>query len=136
VKLFRLLALVLFAVPTFAQVVVDPGPRGGPPDAGGPLASVAANNPFKILDFFLNAEQRFTEIGSVKGTIVGAPDDGLGPRFNALGCARCHAHPAVGGSSPAVNPQVADGKAQGATNVIPSFITSTGVVKEALRLLH
>ncbi|HYK04635.1 MAG TPA: di-heme oxidoredictase family protein [Thermoanaerobaculia bacterium] len=127
----RLLAVLLLALPLSAQVVVDPGPRGGTPDAGGPLASVAANNPFKILDFFLNAEQRFQEIGSVKGTIVGAPDDGLGPRFNALGCARCHAHPAVGGSSPAVNPQVADGKAQGAANVIPSFITSTGVIKEA-----
>ena len=129
-KLCRLLAvLLLLALPLSGQV--DPGPRGGTPDAGGPLASVAANNPFKILDFFLNAEARFKEINSVSGTIVGAPDGGLGPRFNALGCARCHAHPAVGGTSPATNPQVADGKAQGASNTIPSFITSTGPVREA-----
>jgi hypothetical protein len=81
--------VLLLTVPAFAQVVVDPGPRGGTPDAGEPFASVLANNPFKILDFFINAEERFKEIGSVKGTIVGAEDDGLGPRFNALGCARC-----------------------------------------------
>jgi CxxC motif-containing protein (DUF1111 family) len=129
VKLCRLLAVLVLAVPAFSQT--DPGPRGGTADAGGPLASVAANNPFKILDFFLNAEARFKEIGSVKGTIVGAEDDGLGPRFNALGCARCHATPAVGGTSPATNPQIADGKAQGASNIIPTFITSTGPVREA-----
>jgi CxxC motif-containing protein (DUF1111 family) len=129
VKRSRLLAVLLFALPVFAQV--DPGPRGGPPDAGGPLASVAANNPFTILDFFLRGEDAFTELNSVKGTIVGAPDEGLGPRFNALGCARCHAHPAVGGTSPATNPQIADGKAHGASNVIPSFILPNGPVREA-----
>lgn len=128
-KLCRLLAVLLFALPAFAQV--DPGPRGGTPDAGGPLASVAANTPFTILDFFLRGEDAFKELNSVSGTIVGAPDEGLGPRFNALGCARCHAHPAVGGTSPATNPQIADGTAHGATNIIPSFITSTGPVREA-----
>jgi hypothetical protein len=131
VKLCRLLAVLLLAVPAVAQVVVDPGPRGGTADVGGPLASVAANNPITILDFFLNAQDRFQEVGSVSGTIVGADDPGLGPRFNALGCARCHAAPVVGGSSPATNPQVTDGKAQGATNVIPTFITATGPVREA-----
>jgi CxxC motif-containing protein (DUF1111 family) len=129
VKLCRLVVVLLLAVPVAAQV--DPGPRGGTPDVGGPVASVSANNPTMILDFFLNAEQRFQDLGSVKGTIIGASDDGLGPRFNALGCARCHAHPVVGGTSPAVNPQIADGTAQGATNTIPSFITSTGPVREA-----
>lgn len=128
-KLCRVLVVLLLAVSAFSQV--DPGPRGGTADAGGPLPSVAANNPFTILDFFLRGEDAFTELNSVSGTIVGAPDEGLGPRFNALGCARCHAHPAVGGTSPATNPQVADGKAQGATNIIPSFITSTGPVREA-----
>jgi CxxC motif-containing protein (DUF1111 family) len=129
VKPSRLLAVLLFALPIFAQV--DPGPRGGTPDAGGPLPSVAANNPFTILDFFLRGEDAFTELNSVKGTIVGAPDEGLGPRFNALGCVRCHSHPAVGGTSPATNPQIADGKAHGATNTIPSFITVNGPVREA-----
>ncbi|HUR83587.1 MAG TPA: di-heme oxidoredictase family protein [Thermoanaerobaculia bacterium] len=125
----RLLAVLLLALPAFAQT--DPGPRGGTADAGAPLASVAANNPSTILNFFINAEARFNDIGSVKGTVIGAADDGLGPRFNALGCARCHAHPASGGTSPANNPQIADGTAQGATNTIPSFITPTGPVLEA-----
>ncbi|HEX9982223.1 MAG TPA: di-heme oxidoredictase family protein [Thermoanaerobaculia bacterium] len=121
--------MLLIAVPAFSQT--DPGPRGGTPDAGAPLASVAANNPTTILNFFLNAEARFKELGSVSGTIVGAPDDGLGPRYNSLSCARCHAHPAVGGSSPSVNPQIADATAAGATNTIPSFVLPNGAVKEA-----
>ena len=128
-KVCRLLAVLLFTLPAFSQV--DPGPRGGPPDAGAPLASVAANNPPTILDFFLRGQDDFQEINSVSGTIVGAEDEGLGPRFNALGCARCHAHPAVGGTSPSVNPQIADGTANGATNTIPSFITASGPVREA-----
>lgn len=127
----RLLAVLLLTLPVFAQPVVDPGPRGGPPDAGGVLPSVAANNPLKILDFFLRGQEAFTEIVSVKGEVVPSDDEGLGPRFNALGCVRCHAHPANGGSSPPLNPQIADGTAHGATNVIPSFITSTGPVREA-----
>lgn len=73
-KLWRLLAILLLALPAVAQI--DPGPHGGTPDAGGPMASVAANNPFKILDSFLNAEARFKEINSVSGTIVGTPDGG------------------------------------------------------------
>jgi CxxC motif-containing protein (DUF1111 family) len=129
VKLCRLLGVLLLALPLFAQT--DPGPRGGTADAGAPFASVLANNPFKILDFFINAEERFKDLGSVKGLIVGAADDGLGPRFNALGCARCHAHPAAGGTSPSVNPQIADATAQGATNTIPSFISTSTAVKEA-----
>ena len=34
-------------------------------------------------------------------------DEGLGPRFNLDSCGGCHAAPAIGGTSPAVNPQVA-----------------------------
>ncbi len=48
--------------------------------------------------------------------------DGLGPRFNLDSCAGCHAQPAIGGSSPKVNPQVALAKAFGANNTVPSFI--------------
>ena len=130
-KVCRFLVLLLFALPALSQTVVDPGPRGGTADAGGPLASVSANSPFKILDFFLNADERFREVDSIKGEVVGAGGKGLGPRYNALGCARCHAHPAVGGSSPPMNPQIADANAQGATNSIPSFISSTSAIKEA-----
>jgi CxxC motif-containing protein (DUF1111 family) len=120
---------VLVVFPMFAQV--DPGPRGGPPAAGGPLPSVAANNPITILTFFNDGKDRFEETSSVFGTIAGEPDDGLGPRFNSRSCVACHSQPATGGTSPATNPQVADATAHGATNTVPSFITINGPVREA-----
>jgi CxxC motif-containing protein (DUF1111 family) len=103
--------------------VVDPGPRGGSPAAGGSLESVANDDPATILDFWTVGRTRFQEAEDVPG--------GLGPRFNALSCASCHAHPDVGGTSPSVNPQVAAATADGATNTVPSFITSSGPVREA-----
>lgn len=124
------LFLSLFVV---LQVVAqtDPGVRGGGAAAGSPLASVAANNPVTILNFFNDAKDRFQEIDSVQGTIAGENGVGLGPRFNSRSCAACHAQPAVGGTGPALNPQVADATAHGAHNTVPSFITSTGPVREA-----
>src|SRR5436309_1532792 len=123
----------------FAQS--DPGPRGGAPGAGGPLDSVNKDKCIDrppgngalscdILDFFNDAQGRFTEIDSVFGT-NSEMGVGLGPRFNSRGCAFCHAQPAVGGTSPATNPQVADATIDGARNTVPSFITSTGPVREA-----
>jgi CxxC motif-containing protein (DUF1111 family) len=123
--------LSAFLVVFNAVAQVDPGPRGGPPAAGGPLPSVAANNPTTILTFFNDAKGRFEDVSSVFGTIPGEPDDGLGPRFNSRSCVACHSQPATGGTSPATNPQVADATADGATNTVPSFITSTGPVREA-----
>jgi CxxC motif-containing protein (DUF1111 family) len=122
VKLWRLLAVLLLVVPVSASVV-DPGPRGGSPAAGGSLESVASDDPATILDFWTTGRDRFQEVDDVPA--------GLGPRFNALSCASCHAHPDVGGSSPSVNPQVAAATAAGATNTVPSFITSSGPVREA-----
>ena len=121
--------LLLLAFPLFAQV--DPGVRGGAAGAGGPLASVAANNPANILNFFNGGKDDFQEVDSVKGTVAGEQGVGLGPRFNSRSCVACHTQPAVGGSAPSVNPQVADATADGATNTIPSFISSTGPVREA-----
>ena len=121
-KLCRLLAVLLLVVPVFATVV-DPGPRGGGAAAGGSYESVYADYPPTILDFFNQGLTVFQEEEDVAG--------GLGPRFNGLSCASCHAHPAVGGSSPSVNPQVAAATADGATNTVPSFITSNGPVLEA-----
>ena len=109
----------------FAQT--DPGIRGGVAGAGGALASVSANN--TLLSFFNDGLSRFSEVDSVSGTIEAGV--GLGPRFNSRSCAACHAAPAVGGSSPATNPQVADATADGARNTVPTFITSTGPVREA-----
>jgi CxxC motif-containing protein (DUF1111 family) len=120
---------LLFVLQAFAQV--DPGVRGGGAAAGAPLSSVAANNPVTILNFFNDAKARFTEIDSVSGTVAGEDGFGLGPRYNSRSCVACHAQPAVGGSAPATNPQVGDATADGARNTIPSFITSTGPVREA-----
>jgi CxxC motif-containing protein (DUF1111 family) len=56
---------------------------------------------------------------------------GLGPRFNLDSCAGCHAQPAVGGTSPSTNPQIAAAKANGANNKVPNFISKNGPVREA-----
>ena len=104
----------------------DPGPRVGPAAAGAAIAGLTPNQQA----FFSAGLVTFSEVESVKGTVSGT-GLGLGPRFNAESCAQCHAQPAIGGSSPATNPQVAVATDQGATNQIPSFITSTGPVREA-----
>src|SRR5438045_2124565 len=75
----------------------DPGVRGGAAGAGQPLASVAANTPATILDFFNDGLDRFNEVDAVKGGVIAGEDGtGLGPRFNSRSCAGCHAQPAVG----------------------------------------
>jgi CxxC motif-containing protein (DUF1111 family) len=101
---------------------VDPGVRGGAAGAGGPIAGLTTNQ----LNFFNAAEVRFENIDAVP-----APG-GLGPAFNDNSCAACHSQPAVGGTSPAANnPEVAVANLDGATNVVPSFVTANGPVREA-----
>src|SRR5262249_1718323 len=51
--------------------------------------------------------------------------------FNSDSCASCHAQPAVGGTSPFMNPQVEVASKNGATNTVPFFIASNGPVREA-----
>ena len=104
----------------------DPGVRGGAPGAGTPIAGLTTNQ----LAFFNAGLTNFQEIDSVTGSI-GGTGNGLGPRFNAESCAQCHAQPAIGGTSPFTNPQVADATDQGADNSVPSFITLNGPVREA-----
>src|SRR5215467_14543129 len=117
------LAALFLAGTAFAQS--DPGVRGGAAGAGGPLASVAANA--NDLAFFNAGLDQFNELQVVQG----GEANGLGPRFNLDSCAGCHAQPAVGGTAPAVNPEVAIATAAGANNTVPSFITATGPVREA-----
>lgn len=104
----------------------DPGVRGGAPSAGNPLPGLTADqlNAFKV------AKTIFEETVSVDGSIDGEEDSGLGPGFNMNSCVGCHAQPSVGGSSPAVNPQIAVATLHGAKNVVPSFITRNGPVRE------
>ncbi len=125
-----LCVLIVSTGVTLAQS--DPGPRGGAAGVGGPLPGLDAQEQ----TFFAAATGRFGEVDSVSGTIADAPPgrqngSGLGPRFNDNSCAGCHAFPAIGGSSPPTNPQVAVATLDGAANKVPSFITSTGPVREA-----
>lgn len=124
------LAILLTLLASFAIGQTDPGVRAGVA-AGGPLPSVAANIPATILNFFNDGKDRFAEVDSVSGTLAGEEGVGLGPRYNSRSCGFCHAQPAEGGSAPATNPQIADATADGARNTIPTFITSSGPVREA-----
>ena len=97
----------------------DPGVRGGPPGAGDHIAGLTARE----IEFFELGKEDFEEAEDVP--------DGLGPRMNLDGCGGCHAQPAVGGTSPAVNPQVDFASKLGGTDTVPPFITLNGPIREA-----
>ena len=102
---------------------IDPGVRGGPAGAGGPLKGLTPDE----TAFFQDGQTRFTDVESVtKGA-----NNGLGPRFNSNQCMSCHAQPEEGGSSPAQNPLIAVATFNGAKNTVPWFITAKGPVREA-----
>jgi hypothetical protein len=96
----------------------DPGIRYIPSDTGAPVAGLSKTEEA----FFLAGKDEFS-----------APEDvaeGLGPTMNLDSCAGCHSQPAVGGSSPPVNPQVAFANQLGARNRIPAFVRADGPVRE------
>jgi hypothetical protein len=97
----------------------DPGPRTGLAGAGGPLVGL---QPEELAAFVAGQE----DFADAEGAA-----DGLGPTMNLDSCVGCHLQPAAGGTSPAVNPQVAFANKLGATNTVPSFITANGPVREA-----
>src|SRR5262245_33252154 len=117
------ICLVLFGMSAATQAQFfkarDPGVRGGPAGAGMPLTGLNTDE----TDFFTDGQADFAEAEGV--------GDGLGPRFNLDSCGGCHIQPAVGGSSPAVNPQFAIATAFGARNVPPSFVRPNGPIREA-----
>jgi CxxC motif-containing protein (DUF1111 family) len=136
IVIFTFAALSLLSVGAGRlRAQTDPGPRGGPADAGGAYPTLNANEQF----FFTQALARFQVIDSVSRTQPGTTGGGLGPTFNGNSCAECHAQPAPGGSSPGLtskqnalqNPQVALATLYGATNTVPPFITINGPVREA-----
>jgi len=115
-----IVGMLLVVVSAAATLKVkDPGVRGGPAGAGGPLPGLTSAE----LAFFQAGLAAFGEVEAVK--------DGLGPRFNLDSCGGYHAQPTTGGSSPSVNPQVAVATKAGAKNVVPSFISLDGPVREA-----
>src|SRR5580692_505755 len=102
--------------PNRNQGAQDPGPRGGAAGAGGAIAGLTP----AMQAVFAAGLANFQEVENV-------PEGGLGPRFNSNSCSSCHVHPAIGGTSPAQNPQVAFANSQ---NHLPSFITASGPVRE------
>lgn len=113
--------LILGGASVTAQLVTprDPGVRGGAPGAGGPIAGLTAGQ----RKFFDAGLDDFLEVEDVP--------DGLGPRFNLDSCGGCHSQPATGGTSPALNPEVAMATANGAQNEVPFFVLANGPVREA-----
>ncbi len=122
-----------------AQAQVDPGPRPGASGAGGPVPTLNPNE----VRFWDGGLRLFAQTDSVRGALPGEPGSGLGPAFNGNGCGECHSQPAIGGSSPGPaspqnpipNPQVALATLDGATNMVPPFITPAGPVRAARFIL-
>ena len=98
----------------------DPGVRGGAAGAGGHIAGLTAN------------EIRFFELGLEDFNEAEDVADGLGPRMNLNGCGGCHSQPAIGGTSPAVNPQVAFANAATPSQLpaVAAFIRVDGPIRE------
>ncbi len=127
---FTVLAILPFTMVMVIQgqfVASDPGVRGGPAGAGGPISGLTVQEQ----KFFEEGQRRFMETDSVSGTIPGEAGSGLGPRFNLNSCAGCHLQPATGGTSPFTNPEFTVASLDGATNTIPFFVTLDGPVREA-----
>jgi CxxC motif-containing protein (DUF1111 family) len=115
--------LLSFAITCAAEEhgtrVRDPGVRGGPASAGGPLAGLTPD------------ELTFFTAGLTNFQVAEGIGNGLGPRYNLDRCSGCHAQPGVGGSSPGVNPQPNIGVAYGANNKVPLFVKPNGPIVEA-----
>ena len=103
----------------------DPGVRAGTPSAGRALDGLTTGQ----LEYFNEGLASFQETIFVQNPPPGG-DSGLGPRFNSDSCVSCHAAPAVGGSSPAVNLQIASATAMGGRNHVPSFLKPNGPTLE------
>src|SRR6476469_6238577 len=129
VSMLVFIVAVTFAMNVQSQIAKftasDPGVRPGSNGAGGMLPGLTSIEQ----RVFGSGKEAFQEVASVQGTI---PDTeaGLGPRFNLDSCAGCHASPAIGGSSPGTNPQVAMATKAGAVNEVPSFIQKDGPIRE------
>lgn len=126
-KLASALTLVVLFITEMMVAQTDPGVQSGNRGTGATLIN-SANDPNGFTTFFQDGLNRFQEIE----TVSNSKNNGLGPRFNSNQCSSCHAQPAVGGSSAAINPQfqfASNGVAPG--NTTPSFITANGPTREA-----
>jgi CxxC motif-containing protein (DUF1111 family) len=119
-------AFVFAAVVMAGNDPTDPGPRAGNAGAGGAMANLTV----KEAKFFDAGLDEFEEVQSVTGSVANT-EEGLGPRFNSNSCVSCHAHPAAGGTSPPMNPQVSVGPpSEVQTLKSLSIISDDGPVRE------
>jgi CxxC motif-containing protein (DUF1111 family) len=157
-RLSRRSALFIFSGACLCLAQKDPGVRGGPAGAGGPINGLTPNE----MLLFTEGIQRTTQLEAVCDTCsdrtLGSKtgedpnmatltnSSGLGARFNADQCSVCHQQPSIGGSGGFLvpNPQDGPGKyrkpenpmfdliphRKGAQNSVPSFITQYGPIRE------
>ena len=150
------LAGISFSLLCLAQK--DPGVRGGPPGAGGPISGLQVNE----LALFTEGTARMTQLEAVCDTcsdvtlgsatgqdpnlVTLTNSSGLGARFNGDQCSVCHQQPAIGGSGGFLVPNPQDPPnlyrkpenpmfdliphRKGAQNYVPSFITQYGPIRE------
>ena len=136
----------------------DPGVRGGPPGAGGPISGLTDNE----RALFTEGIARVTQLEAVCDKCSDRPlgsdthedpnlatltnSSGLGVRFNGDQCSVCHQQPAIGGSGGYLVPNPQDPLSRrrrpenpmfdliphrkGAVNYVPSFLTQYGPIRE------
>jgi CxxC motif-containing protein (DUF1111 family) len=130
-------------IPTLSNAATPAEPGTDPNNPGTLLQDANGKAIAGTLEFCAQAVVRFQELDSVSGphlpgVLASDTGSGLGPTFNSFGCSTCHAQPGVMGSSPhpnspqvaIQNPQILAATRQGATNVVPPFITANGPVRE------
>src|SRR5579871_1850299 len=117
--------------------VLEPADPAAASDNNDGAGQVIANGG-PTTGFWFQALTVFGQEATVNGASNGngtATVTGLGPAFNGNSCVVCHSQPSIGGSSPATNPQIALATLHGATNTVPSFLSSTGPIQEARFIL-
>src|ERR1035437_9557825 len=157
-RISRRAAIVTFSFTVLCLAQKDPGVRGGPPGAGGPIKGLQANE----LALFNEGIARVTQLEAVCDTCndvtLGANtgqdpnlvtltnSSGLGARFNGDQCSVCHQQPAIGGSGGYLVPNPQDPPShyraaenpmfdliphrKGGQNYVPAFITRFGPIRE------
>ena len=126
-KLASVLTLVVVFLASVTLAQTDPGVQSASRGTGATIIN-PANDPNGFTAFFQDGLVRFQELENVSN----ATNVGLGPRFNSNQCSSCHAQPAIGGSSSAVNPQFAfAGSSVAPDSTTPYFITANGPTREA-----
>ena len=157
-RISRRAATIAFSFSVLCLAQRDPGVRGGPPGAGGPIAGLQVNESA----LFVEGIKRVTQLESVCDTcndvtlggdtgqnpnlMTLTNSSGLGVRFNGDQCSVCHQQPAIGGSGGFLVPNPQDPPnhyrkpenpmfdliphRKGGQNYVPSFITQYGPIRE------